>query len=251
MDLIQKITKSRSLFKKYLEPEWDVSSLPDYSTKEIERLYSSKLPSNSELSFGKASACNFTLNHLKIPSHKLHVIYYNFPELNNSPLKVTKACADKMMSLYTKEIINPEDSIILIITEPITENLEKAIEDTYKKGYETLLETKLSDEIIEENEALGDDKYTLHHFRNIHLFHIDTLSYDIGNHKLVPKHECIRNQTEIQKIYEETNSSSDQLPAILRTDPMAKLLRLAPGDVCKITRNSERCGEYVYYRICQ
>ena len=29
----------------------------------------------------------------------------------------------------------------------ITENLEKAIEDTYKKGYETLLETKLSDEI--------------------------------------------------------------------------------------------------------
>ena len=105
-------------------------------------------------------------------------------------------------------------------------------------------------EIIEENEALGDDKYTMYHFRNIHLFHIDTLSYDIGNHKLVPKHECIRNQAEIQKIYEETNSSSGQLPAILRTDPMAKLLRLAPGDICKISRNSERCGEYVFYRIC-
>lgn len=250
MDLIQKITKSRTLFKKYLGPEWDVSSLPEYSNKEIERLYSSKLSANSDLSFGKASACNFSLNHLKVPSHKLHVIYYNFPELNSSPLKVTKTCADKMMSLYTKEIINPEDSIILIITEPITDNLEKAIEDTYKKGYETLLETKLSDEIIEENEALGDDKYSIQHFRNIHLFHIDTLSYDISNHISVPKHECIRNKKEIHKIYDETNSSKEQLPVILRTDPMAKLLRLAPEDICKITRNSERCGEYLFYRIC-
>ena len=60
-----------------------------------------------------------------------------------------------------------------------------------------------------------------------------------------------RSKKIIKEIYEETNSSKDQLPGILRTDPMSKLFRLAPGDICKITRNSERCGEYVYYRICQ
>ena len=48
-----------------------------------------------------------------------------------------------------------------------------------------------------------------------------------------------------------TNSSKDLLPVILRTDPMAKILRLCPGDICEITRNSERCGEYKYYRICE
>ena len=67
----------------------------------------------------------------------------------------------------------------------------------------------------------------------------------------VPHHKCIRTQSEIEKIYENTNSSSAQLPKILRTDPMAKLLRMAPGDICEIERISDRCGEYKYYRICE
>ncbi len=251
MDIIDKINKSRKILKQNLENEWDTSTVNDYSNKEIENLYSLKTNKNNELSFGRAAACDFTLTHRKLPSHKLHVIYYNFPELNSKPLKVTKACAAKMYNLYIKEIISPEDSIILIITEPITENLEKSIEDTYKKGNEILLETNLSDQILEENEALGEEKYTINHFRNIHLFDINTLTYDITKHITVPKHECIRNKNEIQKIFEETNSSSKQLPIILRKDPMAKLLRLAPGDICKITRISERCGEYIYYRICK
>ena len=251
MDIINKITKSRKLLIKYLEKEWDTNSIPTYSNKEIEKLYSSKLQKDSELSFGRASACNFTLNHKLIPSHKLHVIYYNFPELNSAPLKVTKACANKMMSLYTKELIDPEDSIIIIIAEPLTPNLEKSIEDTYKKSYEILLENNLSDEILEQNESLGKGKYTLFHFRNIHLFFIDALTFDITEHKNVPKHECVRNEEEIQKILKDTNSSKDQLPIILRTDPMAKILRLAPGDICKITRTSDRCGEYNYYRLCK
>ena len=41
MDLIRKINKSREIFKKYLESEWDISVISDYSEQEIEKLYTS------------------------------------------------------------------------------------------------------------------------------------------------------------------------------------------------------------------
>ena len=126
--------------KKYLELEWDVSKISDYSNEEIEKLYTMKSENNS-LYFGKASNLNITLNHKDIKDHKLHIIYYNFPELNSPPLKVTKTCGDKILSLYTNELIDHEDSIILIITEKISENIEKTIEDVYKKGQEKLFKS--------------------------------------------------------------------------------------------------------------
>jgi|TARA_B110000285_G_scaffold105040_1_gene119578 DNA-directed RNA polymerase subunit H (RpoH/RPB5) len=251
MDLVNKINKSRSLLKKYLESEWDISTISDYSNQEIEKLYNLKVSKNEDLYFGKATNLNITLNHKQIKDHKLHIIYYNFPELNSPNMKVTKTCADKMNKLYLEEIINPEDSIILIITENITENLEKCIEDIYKNGQEYLANNNLSDNILTQNEALGDSKYNLTYFRNIHLFRINNLSFDISSHFTVPEHKCIRNNKDKNSIRKKTNSSDNQLPVILRTDPMAKLLRMCPGDMCEITRNSERCGEYKYYRICQ
>ncbi len=249
MDLIRKIKNSRDIFKKYLEIEWDISVISDYSEEEIEKLYTSK-SYNDNLYFGKASNLNLTLSHKDIKDHKLHIIYYNFPEINSPPLKVTKLCGDKMLSLYTNEIINPEDSIILIITEKISENIQKTIEDIYKKGQEKLLLENLSDNILEQNEKLGEKKYKINHFRNIHLFNIDTLGFDIGKHITVPKHRCIRNTEEINEILKKVNAVKTQLPEILRTDPMSKLLRMAPGDLCEIMRSSERCGEYKFYRIC-
>ena len=250
MDLVNKINKSRSILKKYLESEWDISSISDYSNQEIEKLYNLKTTKNEDLYFGKATNLNMTLQHKQITDHKLHIIYYNFPELNSPSLKVTKTCAEKLNKLYT-ETIDPEDSIILIITESITENLEKAIEDLYKKSQEYLVTNNLSDNILSQNEELGENKYNLNYFRNVHLFSIDNLSFDINQHFTVPEHRCIRNNTEKTKIWKKTNTTEKQLPVILRTDAMAKILRLCPGDMCEITRNSERCGEYKYYRICQ
>ena len=89
------------------------------------------------------------------------------------------------------------------------------------------------------------------YFRNIHLFCIDNLSFDISLNVSVPNHVCIRENEEIKKILEKVNATEDQMPIIFRTDPMAKLIRLCPGDICEITRKSQRCGEYKYYRICK
>ena len=54
-----------------------------------------------------------------------------------------------------------------------------------------------------------------------------------------------------QEILTKTNAELYQLPVILRTDPMAKLIRLCPGDICEITRTSEKCGKSMYYRVCK
>jgi len=252
MDLITKINKSRGTLKKYLQKEWDTSTIENYSDKEIENIYTNKILKKQNLiSFGQASSCNFSLQHRKIPSHKLHIIYYNFPELNANHVKITKTCADKIDALYDNEIINIDDSVIIIILEKITENLEKSIANSFSNGQEKLINEGLSDSIIQENEVLDDsEQLSYHHFRNIHIFFLDHLSIDISNHSNVPKHECIRDKNEIQRILEKCNSTVSQLPVIFRTDPQAKIKRIAPGDICKITRTSKTGGENEYYRIC-
>ena len=121
----------------------------------------------------------------------------------------------------------------------------------YIKRQEELIKNGLSDNIIEENEKLNENKYNLEHFKNIHVFDINSLCFDIMEHVSVPKHVCIRNNNVKNEIFEKTNTTSEKLPVILRTDPVAKLLRMAPGDICEITRKSERCGKYKFYRICE
>ena len=247
---VSKINKSRYNLKKYLDKEWQTSTIIDYSDNEIDKLYRLNKPSNTNINFGSASCCNFTLFHKKINNHRLHVIYYNFPDIGKPSIKVTKTCSDKLENLYKENIINPEDSLIVILYNTVPENLQKSIENMYLNGQEELNNNGLSDEIKQINDNL-DDKFTNYHFRNIHIYSLDEIAIDITQHVRVPHHECIREQSKINKILEECNSRSDQLPIISRNDAMAKRLRISPGDICKITRVTESAGEIIYYRICK
>jgi len=247
---IRKISLSRTNLKKYLRDEWSVDGIKDYSDKEIEKLYKSSQHVKGGIHSGAASGCNITINHKFIPSHKLHIIYYNFPEIGRPSVKINKQCAEKINKLYEEKIIAVDDSIIVILMNPVPENLEKAIEASYNVGQEQLLSSSLSDEVHSENEKLNENKYTNHHFKNIHIYHLDTLSIDILQHSKVPKHEVIRNQPEINKICQQFNCRRDQLPVINRSDAIGKRLRIAPGDLCKITRVTTTAGESDYYRIC-
>lgn len=247
MSLIPKINATRKILKEYLKDEWDTSILHDLSDKEVEKMYMEGIPKNSKLiSFGSGSACNFTLSHKYIPSHKLHVVYYNFPELGRPHTKITKDCAKKVQNLYTS-LLKPEDSVIVIIIDPISENLSLAIEEVYSNGQETLFAEGLSETIVEENQ----ENYSLRHFRNIHIFQLDHLTINIKNHSLVPEHVAIRNEEDITTILTNTNAKLHQLPIIQRNDIQAKILRLAPGDICKITRRTVTAGDTPYYRVCK
>ena len=122
---ISKINKCRYNLKKYLNEEWNVSHIIDYSDDEIEKLYRSSKPINSKIQFGNSSGCDFSLYHKNIPNHKIHIIHYNFPEIGKPSIKINKTCAEKLKLLYNDKIISPEDSLIIILYNSMTENLEK------------------------------------------------------------------------------------------------------------------------------
>jgi DNA-directed RNA polymerase subunit H (RpoH/RPB5) len=120
----------------------------------------------------------------------------------------------------------------------------------YLKGQDELMKYGISENIQKE---MKENKFemTNSYLRNIHIFHIDNLTIDLLSHRLVPNHEVIRDKEHIKQVFKETNSNEYLLPVILRTDPVAKLKRLCPGNICKITRYSGTCGSNVYYRICK
>jgi len=68
------------------------------------------------------------------------------------------------------------------------------------------------------------------------------------NHYLVPKHE-VMSEEEVKDLLEKLNITKEQLPKILESDPMVKLIGAKVGDVIKITRKSHTAGETIYYRL--
>ena len=251
MHLLEKVYNSRVTLKELLSNEWNTDIIHDVSLKELESMYNTQNDSSYI-----NSGCNFTLTNIKIPSHKLHIIYYNFPALHLTGTKINKTCCDKLTALYKQEgfdsedtLFEKEDSLLVIINEPVTENISKNIENMYISGLEELkggLNPTIESEMTK-NKFEMDANY----FRNIHIFHLDGLIHNMLKHSLVPKHTPIRDKDEIKQILTETNAYITQLPVILRTDPIAKLIRLCPGNVCKIIRNSDKCGHSVYYRVCK
>jgi DNA-directed RNA polymerase I, II, and III subunit RPABC1 len=83
---------------------------------------------------------------------------------------------------------------------------------------------------------------------NIQLFHEDELSFNITHHELVPKHEII-SKSECQIILKKYNVQMKQLPVITYTDPVSKYHGGCPGDLFKITRNTND-GMAITYRVC-
>ena len=83
------------------------------------------------------------------------------------------------------------------------------------------------------------------------MFNINGLTNNLLNHRLVPLHIPIRRIKGIKDILNKSNCTINQLPIILKNDAIAKLIRLSPGDICEIKRNSIKCGEYSFYRVCK
>jgi DNA-directed RNA polymerase subunit H (RpoH/RPB5) len=241
MNEIQKITRSRETLKEILGMyDWDTSAIPTYSEKEIEALYSQELSKNSPLStMGIAAPCTFKVPHKEIDGYNLHIIYYNFPELGKRSSKVTKSISDKIVTLYSDEAFGPDDSLFIIINDPVTETVQKII-DT--------LNIRLKDdyELSLKNHNLGPQ-----HFKNIFIFDIRMFVTNLMNHEIVPQYRPIRDSNEIESILQKNNATLRQMPIIHKNDNIGKMLRLVPGDLCEITRSSQNCGEYTYYRVCR
>lgn len=250
MNIVDKVARSRFTLKEILSNEWDTSVMPDMSNNEIEKMYTLPSSKNKQIAqFGVASACNFSLKHNKIPSYKLHVIYYNFPEIGKGSSKVTKSSCDKIESLYSSNIVSPHDSVIIIINDEISDSLQNSFDTLNVKLQNDLEMHGLDKDVIDEmkkNKLLLENK----HFRTVTLFNINNLTNNVLVHRLVPEQTAVRDRQEIKTILEKNNCSTKQLPIILKHDIISKYLRLSSGDICKIKRRSVKTGEYYFYRIC-
>ena len=251
MDIYEKISNSRIVLKELLNNEWNTDEVPILSVNEIKDIYNYDTSKNNILNIlGIASKCSFTVNHKIINSHKLHVLYYNFPEDGINSSRITKSILNKIKQLYEKHI-DYTDNILFIINEQFSEPLVNisnmiAIDNqsrmfANKEVYDTIL-AKFSKKSIELN---------TNHFGNVHFLSINSVVKNILESIYVPKHKVIRDKNEIESITEACNCKIHQLPVIDKYDIMSMIHLLVPGDICEITRISKKVGEYKYYRLCR
>ena len=247
--IIQKVNRSRYNLKEILSSEWNTNEIPDLSDQEINKLYSLTSANLSPLP-GVAGACNFSVKHKSLPSYNLHIIYYNFPESGKKSSKVTRSACDKIENYYNEGYIDKDDSLFIIVNDTLSVSLEKSFEDLNIKLQGDYESNSINENILKE---MDENNYHLDkkHFRNVHLFTIDNFTNNIFKHRLVPEQHGIREKEEIQSILNECNCNLNQLPIILKNDIISKMLRLGPGDLCKVMRNSDKCGQYPFYRVCK
>lgn len=87
--------------------------------------------------------------------------------------------------------------------------------------------------------------------KDVQVFEIKELAFNISKHSLVPKHILITDEKEIAKLVTSYKlKSKTQFPIILKTDPMSKYLNAKPGNIIQITRYSPSSGEHMVYRCC-
>lgn len=107
--------------------------------------------------------------------------------------------------------------------------------------------------IIVTREKLGaNDQKKMNELKvEFQLFDMKELQFNISKHMLVPKHELVTDESEIEKVVSaHMLKSRHQMPIILKMDPMARYLNAKPGNLVRVTRYSPTSGEHIVYRCC-
>ena len=104
--------------------------------------------------------------------------------------------------------------------------------------------------LILREKLTGTNLKSLATLKDLQVFELKELMFNISKHRLVPKHTVINDEAKIQEILDTYKVKLGQLPHILKTDAMARYLAIKPGNLVKIERPSPSAGEYVCYRCC-
>lgn len=122
------------------------------------------------------------------------------------------------------------------------------------KEDESIEKHKMTDMLIVFKDKINSfNPRNIEEFENLNLqvFLMKELLFNISKHRLVPKHEVVRDDAEVVRLVEHYNLKSKlQFPIILKTDPMARYLNVQSGDLVKVTRVSPSAGETILYRCC-
>ena len=147
---------------------------------------------------------------------KTYIKYYL-----EKPFKVA-ALHDIIADLFNIDpILKFEDDLIIIIKDEPNDSLQKAQRSIY-----------VHDKIF------------------VTIINIERLQFNILKHKMVPDHIILTDE-EKEEIKKKYNINDDKrFPEISRFDPVAQVLCLRPGQLCKIIRPSKTAILSNFYRIC-
>ena len=136
---------------------------------------------------------------------------------------------------------------------PAPKNIQEMIDDLFILS-ETLKKTDTLFIIIKDdpNETLINELKHIWESEGIFIVieSIKRLQFNILDHALVPPHTILK-ETQVDDIMKRYNITDKiQFPDISRFDPVARVIGLRPGQVCKIIRPSKTSIEANYYRVC-
>jgi DNA-directed RNA polymerase subunit H (RpoH/RPB5) len=159
-------------------------------------------------------------------------------------------------NIYVKYMLNKTSNRIPAINELVEELFEIEGVLTKKDTLMVIINDEPNDSLITKLCHLYDNRGI---FVVVH--NIARLQRNILKHSLVPKHTIVFNEkwngpedaeeTDLEALKRKYNLKNlSQLPEISRFDPVALLIELRPGQVCKIERDSITSVNSVYYRVC-
>jgi DNA-directed RNA polymerase subunit H (RpoH/RPB5) len=136
-------------------------------------------------------------------------------------------------------------------------NIQDYIEDLFH--LEKILSNK--DDIIiitkeEPNETILRYLVDIWENENIYvrILALKRLQFNILKHTLVPPHSILKDSTEIETFIKNYNINpkyiTKSLPDISRFSPVALVIGIRPGEICKIERDSKTAINSLFYRIC-
>ena len=164
-----------------------------------------------------------------------------------------------MLLETSEELVTPENPKRKIYiryylgVRPAPKNIQEMIDDLFILS-ETLKKSDTLFIIIkdEPNETLINELKHIWESEGIFIVieSIKRLQFNILEHSLVPPHTILKD-TEVDEVMKRYNITDKvQFPDISRFDPVARVIGLRPGQVCKIVRPSKTSIEANYYRIC-
>lgn len=204
-NIIHRISKSRETILDILNiyQDHNVDDYKEFSLHEIDAMYN-----NDQL--------DMLINH-NSNNTKTYIKYV----LSSKPIR-SQHIDTYIEDLFTiEEVLSKEDTLIVILFEEPSENVQKYIKNLYK-----------TDGI----------------FIVIHT--ISRLQFNILEHELVPN-MTILNTNEVEELKKKYNLQDiKKLPEINCFDPQALAMSMRPGQVGMLKRESVTALDYNYYRIC-
>ena len=186
-------------------------NINDYSNFSINEVNSMKQNNQLDMLLEKTEE-----NPVTKRKNKIYISYYLTKMIRPSNIQ---EMIDDLFNL--EEVLTKEDTLFIIIKDEINDTIISELKQTWEKD---------GIFIVIEN--------------------IKRLQFNILNHELVPQHTIISNN-EIDEVMKKYNISNKfEFPDISRFDPVARVIGLRPGDVCKIIRSSKTAINTNYYRVC-